>query len=212
MLDNGKALSPTWGSAQKEDIGSGFKRANKEIAARLIANGARSTKAERKIDAIYRKLQLQVNDDERQGVERHRFLNGNSRFIFYVIQPPKIKRKPRQGQAERPVNAKNTISPTQRLKFAKDLGSNIDRTTKFFVEDILPKTGALLTGLANADEVMQQIADEKAKLPLEFIKKKAADAVFLRIIRFISQQYGLTKEEQKLMVAEFVAKSKPPLF
>lgn len=211
MLDNGKALSPLWGEAKAEDIGSGFRRANKEIARQLIERGTHSTKTGRKIDAIYRKLQMMENDDERQGVERHRFLNGNSKFIFYVLRPPKMV--PRQTKrTSRAVNSENTVSSKQRLKFAKDLGSNIDRTTRFFAEEIMPKSESLLTSLANVDEVMQQLTDDKARLPIEFIKKKVTDAVFLRIIRFISQQYGLNKEEQKLMVAEFVAKSKPPLF
>ncbi len=202
-----------WGNVKAEDIGSGFRRANKEIADQLIAKGKTSSQEGRRIDALYRKLHQMEDNDERNGRERHKFLNGNSRFIFYVLRPPKIIRgASKKKSAINAINAQNTVTPKQRVKFAHELGTNIDRTTKFFVEEILPRTEAIVTSLTNVDEVMQQIADDKARLPTEFIKRKVTDAVYLRIIRFISSQYGLNKEEQKLMLAEFVAKSRPPLF
>lgn len=212
MLDNGQALSRAWGSVQAEDIGSGFRRANKEIAKQLIEKSASSSKTGQKMDALYRKIQMMENEDERQGRERHRFINGSSRFIFYVLRPPKIIKRRKVADSARPVNAQNTITNRQRIKFAVEIGANIDKTTKFFVDEILPKTEALVTSMTNIDEVMQQLTDDRAKLPMEFMKKKVTDAVFLRIIRFVSQQYDLTKAEQKLMLAEFIAKSRPPLF
>jgi hypothetical protein len=213
MLDSKRNLSPIWASVQLDDIGAGYKKATKSIAKQASLPKGK-TKADRKIHSIYRRLHILESEDERRGRERHKFLNGNSRFIFYVLKPPVLIKKPKRKDVieRQAINAKTRIAPATRAKFASTLGLNIDRTTKFFVEEILPRTESLFTATANIDEIVQQITDDGAKLPMEFIRRKMTEAVHLRIVRFIGQQFNLTKEEQKLLLAEWIAKTKPPLF
>lgn len=205
---NQKSLSTVWANVDKEDIGAGFKRANRSVKKRLLAK-SKGPEGQR-VDSAYRKLDFMNVQDQRTGRDRHPFLNGNSRFIFYVLKPPKIVRQ--KSKHPVPVNYKNKVQPKQRLRFTASLNENIEQTTKFFIEELLPKTQSLMTAISNIDEVMQQITDDKAGIPLEFIKTKAREAAIIRILRFLSGQYGLTKEEQKLLAAEFISKMKPALF
>lgn len=208
MIDTtGKALSSVWANAKPEDIGAGFRRANKAVVKEILRQ--KNTKNKR-LDAVYRKIQFMDMEAERSGRDKHPFLNGNSKFIFYVIRPPKLKKA--ESKIKTAVNIKNKVSTTQRVKFTASLSANMERTTKFFVDEILPRSQALVTAVNNVDEVMQQMTDEKAGLPLDFIKAKSREAINLRIIRFLCKQYELNEKEAKLMYSEFIAKMKPPLF
>lgn len=217
MIDNsGKAISSAWSKATKEDIGSGFRRASSRVSQEFAIREQQRQRGQRgqrgnQVDNTYEKFQRAEFHDKHTGRPRHPFMNGNSKHVFYLIRPPKLRVVKRQKFVA-PINAHNIVTPDQRVKFASALGTNIDKTSKFFLEEILPRTEALITGLTNVDEVIQQLTDEKAALPVEFIKNKAREAVQLRIIRFICQQYGLTKGEGKLMCAEYIAKMKPALF
>ena len=208
---NSKSLSSVWNSAKPEDIGAGFKRANRAVAKKILEQQKPRSRGERRVDAAYRKIQFMDSKAERSGRDRHPFLNGNSRFIFYLIKKPTIVKRVAKN-TQTPINFKNKVQPRQRTKFVSSLNENIDLTSKFLIEEILPKSQSLLTALGNVDEAMQQLTDEKAGLPVDFMKTKAREAIFLRIIRFLSNQYGLTKDEAKLLAAEFVAKAKPALF
>jgi hypothetical protein len=209
--NTGKPLSTIWSNANKEDIGSGFRRARKAIVRDLLKQKKVDGKRTRKLSDVYRRIQYMDFEAEHSGRDRHPFLNGNSRFVFYRIRPPKL-RKETPKIDKKIVNLKNKISASQKVKFASTLGANIDLTSKFFLEEILPRSQALMTAMSNVDEVMQQLTDEQAQLPIEFIKAKSREAINLRIIRFLADQYGLTKNEARLMRSEFIAKMTPPLF
>lgn len=213
MIDDnsGRAISTLWINASKDDIGSGFRRANRAVA-REIVRRSKNRKNQRMED-VYRRIRYQEVNDQRVGRARHPFLNGSSRFIFYVLKPPKLKKEPVIKDVEKKVvNFQNKITARQRVSFVNDLGTNIEKTAKFFLEEILPKSQALLSAAQKVDEVTQQLTEEKAGLPIEFMKNKMREAINLRIIRHIASQYGLSKAEHKLLLGEFIAKSRRPLF
>jgi len=210
---SGEGPSPVWGLVQKEDIGSGFKRATKAAKKEFIRRALEKSKGkEKSVEHIYQKMKMMDAKAERQGHSRHRFLNGKNHFIFYVLRPPKILKVKKAPPEQKAVNYKNKVTHRQRELFTKQLMANVDKTSKFFLEEVMPRTQSLLTALDNVDEMMQQLTDGKAGFPLDFIKGKVRDATHLRIIRFLVDQYELTRSEARLMRAEYIARAKSSVF
>lgn len=211
MIDDntGKALSSIWSGAKPEDIGAGFRRANTAVV-REILRQKNSSKKNRRLDKVYRKIQYMDLKAERSGRDRHPFLNGNSKFIFYLIKPPKLKKA--ESRTPTAVNKTNKVAPNQRIRFAASVSEHLESTSKFFVEEILPRSMSLMTAITKVDELVHQLTEDNASLPIDFIKAKSREAINLRIIRFLCKQYQLNEKEAKLMYGEFIAKMKPPLF
>jgi hypothetical protein len=129
------------------------------------------------------------------------FLRGKSDFIFFVVKP-KFKTRVKK-KVVTPLNLNNKLGKSQRKKISRLIGENIDDFAAFFLEEILPVSLAIPSAGQKVDELMLQLIDDKANLPMSFIQAKATQAVSLRIIRRISQKFNLNKEEQKLMFREY---------
>lgn len=129
------------------------------------------------------------------------FLRGSSDFIFFVVKP-KFKAKVNK-KIVAPINLNNKLSPQNKKKIAKKIGINIDDFAAFFMEDILPVSLSITSAGKKVDEMMQQLIDDKANLPMAFIQAKASQAVGIRIIRRICEKFSLTKAEQAMMFREY---------
>jgi hypothetical protein len=130
------------------------------------------------------------------------FLRGQSEFIFFVVKPKyKVKEK---KKVVTPLNLNSKLSKPQKRKISRAIGDNIEDFSTFFMEEILPVSLAISSAGQKVDELIQQLIDDKANLPMSFIQAKATQAVCLRIIRRISQKFKLTKDEQRMMFREYL--------
>ena len=129
------------------------------------------------------------------------FLRGSSDFIFFIIKP-KFKAKAKK-KVVTPINLNNKLTPQAKRKIAKRIGINIDDFAAFFIDEILPVSLSIASAGHKVDEMMQQLIDDKANLPMKFIQAKASQAVSIRIIRRICEKFGLTKDEQRMMFREY---------
>lgn len=215
MTSNTPPISPLWNTAQAEDIGAGFRPASQESKKVLLQRAVKQK-------AIARMLkEPNLSDEERAewkaerlrrkaGSDRHPFLTGNSPFIYYVLQiDVKAKAlKAKLARAPKKTVFDNPLSVPDKSEFAAKLKSNIEDSADFFWRDILPVTNSVFSALKKVDDYSNQVSDEGAGLPVDFIKRKMVDAVNLRIIRHIADKMELSKEERKLMSAEYYAKYK----
>jgi len=129
------------------------------------------------------------------------FLRGRSEFIYFTIRPRYSVRK--KKKVVTPINLDSKLDKGTRHKISKTLGVNIEDFSKFFLDEILPISMSIPSAGQRVDEIMQQLIDEKANLPMNFIQGKALQAICLRIIRFVSQKFNLTKAETKMMFREY---------
>jgi hypothetical protein len=208
-------ISPVWSDVEIGDIGSGFRPASQNRKTELLskATAERARKELLRASSMSRTEKTMLRAErlrDRNSINKHPFIQGNSPFFFYVIKidvravaaEAKERRKPRTTVYD------NTLSPQSKSKFIRNLGKNIDKTSQFFWEEIMPSSNALLSAVKRVEDFSQQALDSNAGLPVEYAKRKIIDAVNLRIIRHISDQFDLTKEERMMMTSEFRLKSK----
>lgn len=129
------------------------------------------------------------------------YLRGQSEFIFFRVRP-KFKRKEKK-KIITPINLNSKLSKQQKKKISRRIGENIEDFSTFFMEEILPVSLSISSAGQKVDELMQQLIDQKANLPMSFIQAKATQAVSLRIIRRLCQKFQLTKDEQRMMFREY---------
>jgi hypothetical protein len=129
------------------------------------------------------------------------FILGKSRFIFFESTPVyKVKTKKR---VIAPLNLTTKLSKPRRARIKEKLHTNMQELEKFFMEDILPVTMSIGSAVANVDEMMTQLLDSKANLPLNFIQQQALKAASFRIIRMMGTKFKLNEKEQKMMFREY---------
>lgn len=136
----------------------------------------------------------------------NKFLTGNNRFIFYLIKADasELKRKANERKRKpKVVDYANPIEDGTKRKFVTSLKTHIDKTANFLWNDVLPITNSLMTAVQRVDDYSQQVLDEPSGVPHSVIQRKMEDAVKLRIIRHIADQFKLTKEERVLFTSEF---------
>lgn len=184
-------LSHSWASARREDIGGGFRRASDKNREELTRKN---------VETAAVRAKRSVTKKAHEGEERHPFLNGRNKFIFYKlsVQPPPKKRKKIEA-----LTKVSTVEPAQRRLFESQLGRNIDRAVQFYVNEIMPISLSTLTAASRVDEIISQMTEDKANLPVDYIRQKTTNAIQLRIIRFISETYKLTPDEYKMLTAEY---------
>ena len=233
LWTNEKVISESWIDATSEDIGSGFRRVeidpfaerpksnsspfvrdpSKTAMPRTMARKLKKLKKRSKsgkitVQSVMQDSQNLIHKKEMSGERRHRFLNGNSQFVFYRLRVnvATLKNTPREISE---INYKNKLDPRQRKKFTESLDKALIKQSNFYLEEVLPRTNALMSALQRVDELSLQMFDSKSDMPVEFIKNKTREAVQLRIIRHICETYELTNEERKLMINEYKIKRNP---
>lgn len=209
MSDLQKDPSSVWNTATREDIGTAFKVARGRAKLELDRKTKEVARAEEqrlrdenRVKTIMDRAAGIVNRTEVKGEQRHPFLNGRNRFIFYRIKVPKNQSKKKSTKVE-PINYKNKVTKKQSVEFTTSLGANIEQASNFFLREIMPLSLSLMSSVERVDEIVQQLTEDKAELPIDFIKNKAKDAVHLRIIRFLCDSYGLNKNERRMMTVEY---------
>jgi hypothetical protein len=145
----------------------------------------------------------------------NKFLMGNNRFIFYIIKADAsaLKKKAEKNKRKpKAVNYANPIEDGPKRKFVTQLKTQIDKTSNFLWNEILPMTNSLMTAIERVDDFSQQVLDEASGVPIKVLQRKMEDAVSLRIIRHVADQFKLTKEERVLFTAEFRTKLPSGMF
>lgn len=130
-----------------------------------------------------------------------RFLHGKSRFVFYRITvrfaPPKIK-KPRA------VNAEVKVSPKEKQALETRILKSKSRLARLFEQRLLPVTLSILSCADDTKDRFSQMIDDQVDLPIEFMMKKAQQAVRLSIIDELASMFELTEKNTSLLKAEFL--------
>lgn len=169
-----------WGSVQKDQIGKGFEVAETV----LLANEKKRVAKDEKADPLW----------------KNKFIEGSSEFIFFVVTPKPAK-KP-DPVRKKPFNFQNKLDKKTKRVFENRLSKNIDETANFMVKELLPITMSLHSALQRTEELVTQLTDGKELLPTSLLQRKMELAVHLRVTRFMSERFGLTEKEQRLMLPE----------
>lgn len=229
LWTNEKVISEAWIGAKPDDIGSGFrtveidpfaKRGVQEtesrsktqlprtVARKLKDSKRRGSKRPTTIQEVMRSAANLEYKKEQAGERRHRFLNGSSSFVFYRLRvnTRELKNTPKAVSS---LNFKNKLKVSEKTAFARSLQESIQKQSDFYIEEILPKTNALMSALQRVDELSLQMFEAKSDLPVDFIRGKSREAVQLLIIRHLCEVYELTTEERKLMINEYRLKRNP---
>lgn len=181
--------SGLWADVTKAEIGRGF-----EIVKDAFPDEPKLVrKKARRKDAVF----------ERIFSNKFVHIKGEgSKFVWFEVLPPKpVKTEP--PKKRKPINYKNKLTPKAKERFTKQLDRNILDTASFIMKDLLPKTMSLHSAVERVSELTQQLIDDKVSLPLQYLQNKQLMAVHLRIIRHVSEQFGLNDEERKLMALEY---------
>lgn len=126
----------------------------------------------------------------------NKFVHGSSDFVFFTVIPRvKVKKKKKKV----PINIRNKVTPEETRHFVKKVDRSITATSNFFMRELLPLSMSLNSAIDRVNEKTQQLTQEKAELPADFIRSRASAAISLRILRFLTEQFGLTKEEAELL-------------
>jgi hypothetical protein len=216
-------LSSIWDNAHADDIGTGFKAASSTSRRVLLARAVQA-QAQKEMDelaampaeqrAAYAAEKRMKKAKGKRG-SGNKFLTGTNRFIFYIIKADasalkkkaeKNKRKPKS------VNYANPITDLPKRRFITQLKTQIDKTSNFLWNEILPMTNSLMTAIERVDDFSQQVLDEASGVPVKVLQRKMEDAVSLRIIRHVADQFKLTKEERVLFTAEYRTKLPSGMF
>lgn len=211
---NDRPISSIWDDVKASDIGEGFRSVNRE---RMKSPSKKkknvSTRKERldrtrhDISTVMKELDfMRITQKEAPAYSKHKFITGNSKFIFWRFKTPVFKVKPKKMVDNSPMNAKVKLTKRERDTFTALLKTNIQRNTDFYWREILPLSTAVVSAVRDVDEKFQQLLDTKSGLPLDFIKKKTTDAIYFRIIRHICETYNLTAKERELMIVEYTSK------
>jgi hypothetical protein len=171
-----------WGTVRKEEINSGFAPVQLDQ------------------DKIVEKSR---RDKETNGIAKNRFIRGTSPKITFDLNPGNLvkplavkvnKSKPKKPSAQ--------VSEKQRAKFHRELRANVVETSSFILRDLVPNTMALKTAVDRSADVVKQVYNTDLNFPLDYLEKKALTAVYLRIIRHLSESFELTKDEKEIMLAD----------
>lgn len=134
---------------------------------------------------------------------RNRFITGKSSFIIYEVVPRLVK--PKQSKPKRQIfNAHTKITKGEKVQFAKALEKNIQSVSRLFLQDLMPSTLAIHSAIEDVKEKLTQVVGESIGLPLDYYVVKSTQAVQLRIVRQICEDFSLTKDEAFLMTADFL--------
>lgn len=217
-----------WNSVRPEDINAGFRAASKETERRLnkrksvvISTGrsakdvldfeiSKAIKITEKLNSNQRMakaIDKKLSEPDRSGLDK--FMIGNSRFFFYRIRVVTSTLKNKKKKPKRVIDKK--IPEHKKIKFVKDLRSNIERFTDFVWEEILPVTMSFHTALDDVENYALQVIDDRTGFNKDVLIKKAGDAVNLRIIRYLAEAFNLTEEEKTLFTIELRARGLPPI-
>lgn len=136
---------------------------------------------------------------------KNKFITGRSKFITYTASPVLKYRRPKK-EVKQAFNAHTKVSKNLRRTFSESLGENIKSWREMFVNDILPATLSIQTASEEVKEQLQQLVDDNIHIPVDYINVKTLQAVQLRIVRAVVEQFGLTPREAELMITEFLPK------
>jgi hypothetical protein len=134
---------------------------------------------------------------------KNKFVSGSSSFVSYEVKPRLVKKQPKT-KARTPFNSHTKITKTEKVKFAQQLEKNISVVNKLFLNEVLPVTLSIKSAIEDTKEKTVQLVGEAIDLPMDFYMVKAMQAVQLRIIRQLVEDFKLTPAEANLMVAEFL--------
>lgn len=184
---DGRGPSDLWKDVTKKEIGRGFeivKDAFPEEKPKVLKRARREP-----FEQIFSNKFVHIK-------------GGGSKFVWWEVLPP-VPKKTEPPQKRKPINYKNKLTAKTKDRFAKQLDREILDTASFIMKDLLPKTLSLHSAAERVKELSQQLIDIPVELPLQYLQSKQTMAVHLRIIRHVSDQFGLTEEERKLMALEY---------
>lgn len=174
--------SSRWGTVNKDEINSGFASVQLEQ------------------DKIIEKSR---RDKETNGIAKNRFIRGASPKITFDLNPGSlVKPLAIKVNKSKPKKLSAQVSEKQRAKFHRQLRANVVETSSFILRDLVPNTMALKTAVDRSADVVKQVYNTDLNFPLDYLEKKALTAVYLRIIRHLSESFDLTNEEKQIMLAD----------
>ena len=184
---NQKTPNSRWNSVSKEDINAGY-----------AAVSLDSLKAQSKVVEKARATR------DSNSVAKNRFIRGTSPKITFDLNPSKlVKRLANKAEARKKIEVKTReVSEKQRSKLNKELRASVIATSSFILRDLVPHTMALKTAVDRAQDVVKQVYNTDLNFPRDYLERKALAAVYLRIIRHVSENFDLTNSERELMVAD----------
>jgi hypothetical protein len=71
------------------------------------------------------------------------------------------------------------------------------------VKELLPISLSLMSSMTKTEELAMQLTDSKVELPVTYMRGKMTMAMYLRVIRFVSETFDLNEEERRLMALEY---------
>lgn len=208
-----------WNNVTLDDIGAEFR----PVVESALTMAERSRKAEKEARSTFNhdqqqrrqstqtRLNLEMAQLRAGELNPHPFLIGNSPFFFFqtklditeTVQRTKTKKTRALDKV-----FKTPLPEASKQKFVKRMGQSIERTVNFLWEDILPLTLSMNSSLLQVDDYVTQALDER--IPLSVVRKQlentSVTATHLRVLRFIGQQFNLSKEEQRLLSHEFYSR------
>lgn len=189
VLADERKPSGIWADVTKKEIGTGFEIVKDAFPEepRLVRKKAR--RRDEVFERVYTNKFLHIKGE-------------GSKFVWFEVLPP-VPKKIEPPKKRKPINYKNKLTPKAKDRFTKQLDRHILDTASFIMKDLLPKTMSLHSAMERVSELTQQLIDDKVSLPLNYLQSKQNMAVHLRIIRYVSEQFGLTEEERKLMALEY---------
>lgn len=138
--------------------------------------------------------------------EGHPFVEGDSKFIYYVMTPV-FEQVARTTKV--PINAKNKLTKRMREQFSSQLEAAMERLSSFWVQDILPQTMAVESALDKVEELVLQLTGDAANLPRDMVKRRYEQSLNIKVLRYVSQTMGLTKKEHRMLLEHTVMPAKP---
>jgi hypothetical protein len=168
-----------WSNVKKGDIGAGYSPI--ETAS---------------IDEARRR------QDKADPVWKNRFVYGTSSFVYFVVVARTVKLPPKKT-GKKPINYANKLDKKTRVRFAEALNRNVNATASFLVKELLPISLSLMSSMTKTEELAMQLTDSKVELPVTYMRGKMTMAMYLRVIRFVSETFDLNEEERRLMALEY---------
>jgi hypothetical protein len=140
--------------------------------------------------------------------ENHKFVTGDSRFIYYVVTP--IFKKVAKTPARVPINAENKLTKKVREQFSSQLEASLERLSSFWLQDVLPQTMAVESALDKVDELVLQLTGGPANLPRDLVKRKYEQGISVKLLRFVAQSMKLTKTEHRMLLDHMITGGRQP--
>lgn len=139
-----------------------------------------------------------------------------SEFFFHVDEEDEIqiiKDKVYAKEAEEPVNTELILrSEKYADELPAELKDKIERVREFFLCEIAPISIALQGGLSQAKTIIEQQVGEIDASEMMLAERFAAQSSKIRVMRFISDMFGLTQEESEKLYDLTLQPKQPQLF